>query len=195
MVRVPLAALFISTTLSFGVVSAPAHAGDLMDAISNLIGGNKVDEDQYQERSPLVVPPAKTLPKPKQKAETTDPAWPKDPDVIKKQKAKKGEDGLEQGEFFAKLLGPMTESANAQQGAPALPPSDPSKPLTPQEMSKSNEIMKQVAAQNNALADASGPRALTSPPKNISKKAVITPEIEAAAAAANASQKPWFQFW
>ncbi|MEI6574394.1 MAG: hypothetical protein WCO61_12745 [Alphaproteobacteria bacterium] len=195
MVRVPLAALFASAALSFGVMSAPARAGDLMDAISNMMGGNNVDEDQYQERSPLVVPPSKTLPKPKQKAEAADPAWPKDPDVIKKQKAKKGEDGLEQGELFAKLLGPMTESAAAQQGTPVMAPSDPSKPLSPQEMAKASEIMKQVAAQNNALAEASGPRALTAPPKNISKKAVITPEIEAAAAAANASQKPWYQLW
>lgn len=76
-----------------------------------------------------------------------------------------------------------------------MPPSDPSKPLTPQEMAKASEIMKQVAAQNNALAENTGPRALTAPPKNIAKKAVITPEIEAAAAAAGASQKPWYQFW
>ena len=195
MVRVPLAALFVSAALGVGVMSAPARAGDLMDAISNMIGGNSVDEDQYQERSPLVVPPSKTLPKPKQKAEVTDPAWPKDPDVIKKQKAKKGEDGLEQGELFAKLLGPMTESAAAEQGTAVMPPSDPSKPLSPQEMAKASEIMKQVAAQNNALSESAGPRALTAPPKNIAKKAVITPEIEAAAAAAAASQKPWFQFW
>ena len=195
MVRVPLAALCVSAALSFGVMSAPAQAGDLMDAISNMLGGNAVDEDQYKERSPLVVPPSKTLPKPKQKAENTDPAWPKDPDVIKKQKAKKGEDGLEQGEFFAKLLSPMTDSASAQQGTPVIQQSDPSKPLSPQEMAKASEIMKQVAAQNNTLAEASGPRALTTPPKNISKKAVITPEIEAAAAAAGASSKPWYQFW
>ena len=195
MVRVPLAALFVSAALSFGVMSAPARAGDLMDAISNMIGGNSVDEDQYQERSPLVVPPSKTLPKPKQKAESTDPAWPKDPDVIKKQKAKKGEDGLEQGELFAKLLGPMTETAASEQGVAVMPPSDPSKPLSPQDMAKASEIMKQVAAKNNALAEASGPRALTAPPKAIAKKAVITPEIEAAAAAAGASQKPWYQFW
>jgi hypothetical protein len=195
MVRVPLAALFVSAALSFGVVSTSANAGDLMDAISNMMGGNSVDEDQYQERSPLVVPPSKTLPKPKQKADGTDPAWPKDPDVIKKQKAKKGEDGLEQGELFAKLLGPSTDAAIAQQGTPVMAQSDPSKPLSPQEMAKASEIMKQVAAQNNALAEASGPRALTAPPKNISKKAVITPEIEAAAVAAGASQKPWYQFW
>ena len=195
MVRVPLAALLASAVLGVGVMSAPARAGDLMDAISNMLGGNNVDEDQYQERSPLVVPPSKTLPKPKQKADVTDPAWPKDPDVIKKQKAKKGEDGLEQGELFAKLLGPMTESAAAEQGTAVMPPSDPGKPLSPQEMARASEIMKQVAAQNNALAENSGPRALTAPPKNISKKAVITPEIEAAAVAAGASQKPWYQFW
>lgn len=195
MVRVPLVALYASAALSFGVVSGSARAGDLMDTLSNIMGGNAVEEDQYQERSPLVIPPSKALPKPKQKAESTDPAWPKDPDVIKKQKAKKGQDGLEQGELFAKLLGPMTDAAATEQGGAVMPPSDPSKPLSPQEMAKASEIMKQVAAKNNALADASGPRALTAPPKAISKKAVITPEIEAAAAAAGASAKPWYQFW
>ena len=195
MVRVSFLALFALSLLSLGLVSGPAKAGDLMDAISNIMGGNSVDEDQYQERSPLVVPPSKTLPKPKQKAENTDPAWPKDPDVIKKQKAKKGEDGLEPGEFFARLLGPSADEAAAEQGVAVMPPHDPSKPLSPQEMAQASEIMKQVAAKNNALAEASGPRALTAPPKAIAKKAVITPEIEAAAAAAGASQKPWYQFW
>jgi len=194
-VRVAPIAVFVVSLLGSGVMSSPVKAGDLMDALSNMIGGNQVDEDQYQERSPLVVPPSKSLPKPKQKAENTDPAWPKDPDVIKKQKAKKGEDALQPGELFAKLMGPATESAASQQGTPVMPPSDPSKPLTPQEMAKASEIMKQVAAQNNALAENTGPRALTAPPKNIAKKAVITPEIEAAAAAAGASQKPWYQFW
>jgi len=195
MARVPLIALFGFALLSMGAGSGSAKAGDLMDAISNMIGGNTVDEDQYQERSPLVVPPSKTLPKPKQKAENTDPAWPKDPDVIKKQKAKKGEDGLEPGEFFARLLGPSADEAAAEQGVAVMPPHDPSKPLSPQEMAQASEIMKQVAAKNNALAEASGTRALTAPPKAIAKKAVITPEIEAAAAAAGASQKPWYQFW
>lgn len=73
MVRVPLIALFAFSLLNVGLLSGPAKAGDLMDAISNMMGGNAVDEDQYQERSPLVVPPSKTLPKPKQKAESTDP--------------------------------------------------------------------------------------------------------------------------
>jgi len=200
MVRVPLAALLVSAAVTFGVASAPAHAGDLMDALSNMLGGNAVDEDQYKERSPLVVPPSKTLPKPKQKAESSDPAWPKDPDVIKKQKAKKGEDGLEQGELIAKLFGQDKNTGNT---AAVSEPEGPkfsgrhldTVPLSPQEMARQNEIMKQIAAQNNALAESSGPRALTTPPKNISKKAVITPEIEAAAAAAGASSKPWYQFW
>jgi len=57
MARVPLIALFGFALLSMGAGSGSAKAGDLMDAISNMIGGNTVDEDQYQERSPLVVPP------------------------------------------------------------------------------------------------------------------------------------------
>ena len=62
-VRVAPIAVFVVSLLGSGVMSSPVKAGDLMDALSNMIGGNQVDEDQYQERSPLVVPPTKTLPK------------------------------------------------------------------------------------------------------------------------------------
>ena len=48
MVRVPLIALFAFSLLNVGLLSGPAKAGDLMDAISNMMGGNAVDEDQYQ---------------------------------------------------------------------------------------------------------------------------------------------------
>ncbi len=192
-------ALMVSAALiSFSVASrsTPARAGDLMDTLSNMIGGPSADPDQYQERSPLVVPPSKTLPKPKQKAQVADPSWPKDPDVIKKEKAKKGQDGLEQGELFAKLLGPSAEeAAKGQSGAVVATPRDPSKPLTPQEMAEASKVMKEVAAQNNAVSESSGPRALTAPPPAVAKKAVITPAIEAATAAATGAGKPWYQFW
>lgn len=193
---VKIALLVSAALISFSVASrsTPARAGDLMDAISNMIGGNTVDPDQYQERSPLVVPPSKTLPKPKQKAEAADPAWPKDPDVLKKKKGNQDK-GLGEGELFAKILGPSAEEAAKAQPSTVPQPRDPSKSLTPQEMAAASEIMKQVAAQNNAMAEASGPRALTAPPTAVAKKAVITPEIEAAAAAAGASAKPWYQFW
>lgn len=195
-VKVALLAAAALLSLSLASFSTPARAGDLMDAISNMIGTDTADPEQYQERSPLVVPPSKTLPKPKQKVQTADPAWPKDPDVIKKEKAKKGQDGLEQGELFAKLLGPSAdEAAKAQPGTAVASPRDPSKPLTPQEMAQASEIMKGVAEQNNALSDANGSRALTAPPKAITKKAIITPEIEAATAAATGGAKPWYQFW
>jgi len=191
--------LFVIAALGLFVSSAstPARAGDLMDFIANLAGGGaNADEDQYKERSPLVVPPSSTLPKPKQKAQMTDPSWPKDPDVLKREKAAKGEDGLEPGELVARIFGGSVADAHAQAGEPVLKSdADPSKPLSPQDMARASEIMKQVAAKNNALNDNGGPRALTSPPKQVAKKAVITPDIEAATAAATGANKPWYQFW
>src|SRR5712691_1378090 len=41
---------------------------------------------EYRERAPLVVPPSRTLPPPQQgeAAINNNPAWPKDPDVVKR---------------------------------------------------------------------------------------------------------------
>jgi len=44
-------------------------------------------EIEYRERAPLVVPPNRALPPPRNEATVNNPAWPKDPDVKKRQEA------------------------------------------------------------------------------------------------------------
>jgi hypothetical protein len=47
---------------------------------------------EYRERAPLVVPPSRTLPPPQAEAPSArDPAWPKDPDVARRQEASAAE--------------------------------------------------------------------------------------------------------
>lgn len=53
--------------------------------IIGLGGGNNID---YNERSPLVVPPTRDLPPPAANVAPAVPDWPKDPDLAQKAKAK-----------------------------------------------------------------------------------------------------------
>ncbi|HEY2528063.1 MAG TPA: hypothetical protein VGJ20_08980 [Xanthobacteraceae bacterium] len=46
------------------------------------------DHIDYNERSPLVVPPTRDLPPPEAAAAPSDPDWPKDPDMQRRQAAK-----------------------------------------------------------------------------------------------------------
>src|ERR1700745_2625879 len=47
---------------------------------------------EYRERAPLVVPPTRELPPPRDEAEVAakTPAWPKDPDVARRQQERGG---------------------------------------------------------------------------------------------------------
>src|SRR6516225_12056343 len=72
---------------------APAHAADddvsadqkFLRSIMEGLGFRRDGEEtiNYQERSPLVIPPDRSLPPPEQSgaAIANNPAWPKDPDV------------------------------------------------------------------------------------------------------------------
>jgi hypothetical protein len=72
---------------------APAHAGDddlpadqkFLRGVMEGLGFRRDGEEtiNYQERSPLVIPPGRTLPPPEKSgaAIANNPAWPKDPDV------------------------------------------------------------------------------------------------------------------
>ena len=72
---------------------APAHAADddvsadqkFLRSIMEGLGFRRDGEEtiNYQERSPLVIPPGRSLPPPEQSgaASANNPAWPKDPDV------------------------------------------------------------------------------------------------------------------
>ena len=76
---------------------------------------------------------------------------------------------------------------------------DPSKPLTPQEMQAINEEFARKRQEQAAAV--AGPQArnyLTDPPTVYRQRAILTPEMEAQAAAAGSpvkGDKPWYQFW
>jgi hypothetical protein len=91
-----LTAAALSLTLAAGVlfVPVPAHAVDddaawdtkILQGVLESMGLRKDGEAiNYQERAPLVIPPSKTLPPPQnaEAAIANNPAWPKDPDVIR----------------------------------------------------------------------------------------------------------------
>ncbi|MEP7030097.1 MAG: hypothetical protein ABI830_04110, partial [Pseudolabrys sp.] len=78
-----------------GAAPAPARAADegtsfegkILDGIMTRLGLRKDGEGiNYQERPPLVLPSGKTLPPPERSdaVVANNPAWPKDPDVIKR---------------------------------------------------------------------------------------------------------------
>ena len=58
---------------------------DLMRNLG-LRNGNE-SQIEYRERSPLVIPPSKSLPPPEQAGAGRDAAWPVDPDVKRKKEA------------------------------------------------------------------------------------------------------------
>jgi hypothetical protein len=177
------------------VMVSPAKAQELNELFNKLLNGSQTEDHSIKDKAPLVVPPSNVLPKPKTVNLEEDKAWPQDPDVLKKKKKAKGGDDLEPGELIQKLLG----QDNQQPIEPSPPtPSMGSRhpdtvPLSAEEIARQNAILKQIAEQNRMTQ--SGTRGgLTQPPVEIRKKAVITPEIEAAAQKAGEG-KPWYQFW
>lgn len=188
--------------VAIGASLSSAKAGPLMDWLAG------VEEDQntieYPERGPLVVPPALKLPPPKSSTAATNPAWPKDPDVERKRKTKEAALAPSESSDRTKPLTVEEIRAGRKAGAGlvteyAPPQRDSSKPLSLQEMQALNDEMarKNQEAASAALVP-SGRRYLTDPPTVYKKKAVLTPEMEAQAAAAGQpvkGDKPWYQFW
>jgi hypothetical protein len=92
-----------AVVLALGVGAGPAFAADDDDddtfdtkIFRKFLSGLGLQRDgesniDYHERSPLVVPPTRTLPAPQSTATavTNDPAWPKDRDVARKKTVKK----------------------------------------------------------------------------------------------------------
>ena len=62
---------------------------DILKGIGLRRDGPNID---YRERSPLVVPPNRTMPSPEASAAVNNPAWPIDPDVKQRKAAKEAED-------------------------------------------------------------------------------------------------------
>ena len=192
--RSACAALLIAGMLG----AAPARAQNTIEGVLGMLGIVPSDDDtKYPERAPLVVPPTAKLPKPKTAASVNDPAWPKDPDVLKKQ----AEDA-EAASFAPPPDSSKKLTAEELKAFKNVAPrsnnsgqaNDSSHTLSPQEMAKADEIMKQVAAQSSSGGNG-GKGYLTDPPSAVKKKAVITPEIEAATKAATGEGKAWYQFW
>lgn len=189
-------ALPLFALIAIGSVTAsPAQAQELGEFFNKMLNGSQTEDHSVKEKAPLVVPPSTVLPKPKTVNVEDDKAWPQDPDVLKKKKKAKGEDDLEPGELIQKLFG-----QDDQQVMVASPVETPSpgrhsgaEPLSPEEMARQTAILKQIAEQNR-LSQTATRGGLTQPPVEIRKKAVITPEIEAAAQKAGEG-KPWYQFW
>ena len=188
------AALLIAVVLG----AAPARAQNTIEGVLGMLGIMPSDEDtKYPERAPLVVPPTTKLPKPKTVGSTNDPAWPKDPDVLKKQAEEAEAASFAPPPDPAKNLTPeqlkQLKNVGPRSNNPG-PANDTSRPLSVQEMAKADEIMKQVASQSSGASNG-GKGYLTDPPSAVKKKAVITPEIEAATKAATGEGKAWYQFW
>lgn len=83
--------------------------------ILGILGGMGVDTGrgriQYRERSPLVIPPSASLPPPDPTSLASNPAWPKDPDVVERKK-----------------------KSNKPRAHTIAEISDPGRPLSPQEL-------------------------------------------------------------
>ncbi len=189
---------------SISTYSAPAKAAELMEWLFGT--GDEQDQIQYQERAPLVVPPALKLPEPKASAAATDPAWPKDPDIERARKLREAASAPAKSGRASDPGRPLTvEEIRAGRIAGANLPTeddlkrkDPSKPLTPQEMQAMNQEFARKQQEEAAAALVPQGRAyLTDPPTVYRQRAALTPEMEAQAAAAGSpvNAKPWYQFW
>ncbi len=85
--------LLVLAVSAFAVLAtaAPARAEEKTNPLQSMLGAFGVqtgkDEDtiDYRPRAPLVVPPTRDLPAPKEAVR--DPAWPKEPDTDKRRKA------------------------------------------------------------------------------------------------------------
>jgi len=76
--------------------SLPAHAEEdlpidrkIFRGVLDSLGLRDADRPDinYQERAPLVIPPARTLPPPETaNAAANNPAWPKDPDIVRRKR-------------------------------------------------------------------------------------------------------------
>jgi hypothetical protein len=99
--RNPLSRVALGAALAAGVAMAnsAARAGDdddgpsVISQIMHTLGFQRLGDSyagiDYNERSPLVVPPTRDLPPPETANAAPAPNWPKDPDIAKRQAAKR----------------------------------------------------------------------------------------------------------
>lgn len=120
----------------------------ILRSIMSGLGLQRGDEPQinYQERSPLVIPPGSALPppQPSNAAIAANPAWPKDPDIartkaqaeIERKRNVEAEIELEQGHMTEQQMAPgartnpalarrtSTKAANTKSGENRMSPSE-----------------------------------------------------------------------
>lgn len=126
------AALACGLAVAFAMTATPAKAEE--DAIDTKIFrgileglGLKKDGEatiNYQERAPLVIPPSRDLPPPEStSAAATNPAWPKDPDVIRAREAARQEKNRDTFAEIERDQRPLRPDEMTPGGNPRTPPS------------------------------------------------------------------------
>lgn len=120
--------------LGAAMLATPARAADDGESLEskiyrNIMEGIGLKKDgeaiNYQERPPLVIPTNKDLPPPEKSDAViaNNPAWPKDPDVIRRKKAAELERNRNVSEEREREQNPLSEKDLTPGGNPRTPPS------------------------------------------------------------------------
>jgi hypothetical protein len=172
------------------VAPKPARAGDddssfYKQTFGRLLEGfglKSADDDNdihYRERPPLVIPPNSNLPPPEKASAVPNPAWPKDPDVTRRERLEKlrknrdveAERRREENPLPPDQLGPSgrvgPRQASTDDGY-TRPTGDFGNPLSPSQLGfKGGLLGKMFHSDNDEVAKFTGepPRtSLTEPP-------------------------------
>jgi hypothetical protein len=84
-----VALLYGNTAARAGDDDGPSVIGQIMHTLGFRSINDSYEGIDYNERSPLVVPPTRDLPSPETVNAAPAPNWPKDPDIARRQAAKK----------------------------------------------------------------------------------------------------------
>ena len=212
------AALSLALGVALLASSVPARAGDDDDVpvdtkifrgiMSSL--GLKRDGDsgiEYGDRSPLVIPPSRTLPPPENSdaAVARNPAWPKDPDIKRRKEYEKQESkGVTSAEIdtWSRPLSPaeMTPGGSPNTPAPRIKTSVPAgaegQRLTPTELGYRGGLFDIFGKRQEGTANFTGEPArtsLTEPPSGYQTPSAAQPygmgKANSAPKAANATDQ------
>ena len=147
-------------------------------------GGAEID---YRERAPLVVPPSRELPPPRDEAEVAakTPAWPKDPDVARRKQELAAEKAKLKGNLSAEEQArvlrpdeldkpgrPIGDKKSADAQGAGKSPEDTSRPLMPSDLgTKTEKIFGSIWSSFTPAKPESAPftgepprEAMTAPP-------------------------------
>ncbi len=124
--RLGRVALFGAVAVTMLYVAPPARAdddgpsvfGSIMHSLGFRRAGDTYEGIDYNERSPLVVPPTRDLPPPVSNNAPPAPNWPKDADIERRKKAKKEEKPRYQvGDSVINASRPLTQGELNPSGA------------------------------------------------------------------------------